>query len=225
MSPVIEVRQLGKTYQTPAGPVPVLDGIDWSLARGEFCAVTGPSGSGKTTLLNVIALLDTPTRGDVFIEGMNVLTAGEAARIDVRKRKIGMIFQKFCLLPHRTVLENITFRARYLNEARDAMHDRALDIMRELGLAPLQNREARLLSGGEMQRVAIARALLVAPSVLVADEPTGNLDRDAAQAVMQALSAIHQKGIAVLLVTHNRALLDFATTHYACREGRLWREK
>lgn len=225
MSAVVEVRGLEKTYATPAGPVPVLRGIDWSINPGEFCAITGPSGSGKTTLLNLVALLDTPDRGSFFFEGTDLLAAGESTRIHVRKHKIGMIFQKFCLLPHRTALENILFRGRYIEADRMEMRGRGVAIMDELGLRHLEHREARLLSGGEMQRVAIARALLIPPALLVADEPTGNLDRESARSVMHALQEINRKGIAVLLVTHNRALLEFATSHYECREGRLWREK
>jgi putative ABC transport system ATP-binding protein len=224
MKAVAEVRDLHKTYVTPAGPVPVLHGVNWSVTGGDFCAITGPSGSGKTTLLNILTLLDTPSRGEVLIDGEPVGYGDEAARINVRKNKVGMIFQKFCLLPHRTALENVLFRARYLDAPRDSLIERALHLMEQLGLAALRDREARLLSGGEMQRVAIARALLVPPALLVADEPTGNLDHAAATTVMDALAGIHHRGTPVVLVTHNRAWLPYATSHYACREGRLWRE-
>lgn len=221
MTPVVETQHLGKTYATPAGPVPVLHDVNLTIGAGEFCAVTGPSGSGKTTLLNLLALLDQPTEGRLLVNGIAVEQAGEATRIDLRKRSIGMVFQKFCLLPHRDVLENVLFRARYLEVDRAQMTEQAMVIMEKLGLARLARREARLLSGGEMQRVAIARALLVTPSLLVADEPTGNLDREAAATVMEALAAANRDGITVLLVTHNLSLLEYATTHYECREGRL----
>lgn len=223
MSPVIEVRDLHKTYTTPGGPVPVLRGVNWQLGAGDFCAITGPSGSGKTTLLNLISLLDQPTRGEIFIESVEVRHAEPSARIEARKKKIGMIFQKFCLLPDRTAFENVLFRARYVENPGREFHERAAQIMAQLGLSGIADRPARLLSGGEMQRVAIARALLVPPALLVADEPTGNLDRASAIAVMNALAAINAQGIAVLLVTHNTSLLDFAKTHYECRDGNLWR--
>ncbi len=222
MTPVIEVRDLHKTYLTPGGPVPVLRGVNWQLRAGEFCAITGPSGSGKTTLLNLISLLDQPTRGEIYVEGREVQHADEQARIEVRKHKIGMIFQKFCLLPHRTAWENVLFRARYIEQPDETLADRARSIMDQLGLSGIADRAVRLLSGGEMQRVAIARALLIPPALLVADEPTGNLDRAAASAVMNALAGIHAQGIAVLLVTHNPSLLAYAGTHYECREGALW---
>lgn len=225
MIPLLETTGLGKTYETPAGPVPVLRGIDWQLNRGEFCAITGPSGSGKTTLLNLISFLDSPTAGSIHFNGVRINHADEREQIRVRKHLIGMIFQKFCLLPHRSALENVLFRARYAGADFEACMTRARSLLEEFGLAHLADREARLLSGGEMQRVAIARALLVKPELLVADEPTGNLDREASETVMRALSDIHASGIAVLLVTHNRSLLSFASSHYECREGRLWREK
>lgn len=227
MSAVVEVRHLDKIYETPAGPVRVLHDINWQLERGEFCAVTGPSGCGKTTLLNMISLLDTPTRGDIIIEGEAVGPGAGSAPIALRKRKFGMIFQKFHLLPRRTALENVLFRARYLGAGKISAEliDQAVRVMDQLGLGSLRDRPARLLSGGEMQRVAIARALLIPPSLMVADEPTGNLDPASAEHVMDALAEAQRRGVAVLLVTHNHGLLRFASSHYAFREGRLCRER
>jgi len=225
MIPLIETFGAGKTYHTPAGPIPVLHDVDWVLPGGDFCAITGPSGSGKTTWLNLISFLDAPSTGEIRYNGSCVIPAGASGQIEIRKHRIGMIFQKFCLLPHRTALENVIFRARYCGLDLGECVARARTLLDQFGLAHLADREARLLSGGEMQRVAIARALLVQPELLVADEPTGNLDRESAETVMRALSAIHESGIAVLLVTHNHALLPFARSHYECREGRLWREK
>ena len=225
MIPLLETRGLAKTYFTPAGEVPVLRDVNWELPRGAFCAITGPSGSGKTTLLNLVSFLDTPTGGSIHVDGKLVDHETDTEKIDLRKNHIGMIFQKFCLLPHRTAIENVIFRARYCGMEREEAVSRAHTFMEQFGLSHLAHREARLLSGGEMQRIAIARALLVQPQLLVADEPTGNLDRDSADTVMRALAGIHASGITVLLVTHNRALLPFASTHYECREGTLWREK
>ncbi|MGA1192801.1 MAG: ABC transporter ATP-binding protein [Kiritimatiellia bacterium] len=227
MSPVVEVRNLEKVYETPGGAVRVLDSINWQLETGGFCAITGPSGCGKTTLLNLVSLLDIPTSGEILMEGESVANHAESMRIDLRKSKIGMIFQKFNLLPQRSALENVLFRARYLGAKKISgeLRERAHVIMEQLGLTALRDRPARLLSGGEMQRVAIARALLVPPVLLVADEPTGNLDQAAASQVMEALAEVNRRGIAVLLVTHNHALLRYASSHYAFREGRLCREQ
>lgn len=227
MSAVVEVRHLEKVYATPAGAFRVLSDVNWQLEHGEFSAITGPSGCGKTTLLNLISLLDTPSRGDILIEGETVAPDAESTRIAFRKQKFGMIFQKFHLLPRRSALENVLFRARYLGATKISaeLRERANAVMDQLGLGALKDRPARLLSGGEMQRVAIARALLVPPSLLVADEPTGNLDPASAGHVMEALAEVNRRGIAVLLVTHNHALLRHATSHYVFREGRLCRER
>ncbi len=223
MSYAVELKAVTKTYRTPAGDVPVLNGVDATVPNQAFCAITGPSGSGKTTLLNLITLLDTPTSGEVILNGQPLRHLPEATRVHLRKTSIGMIFQKPCLLPHRSALDNVIFRARYLGGHPGAWRERAEQIMDRLDLSSIAQRKARLLSGGEMQRVAIARALLVPPALIAADEPTGNLDRTAADAVMNALEAARREGIAVILVTHNHGLLHHATIHYECREGRLWR--
>ncbi|HMO51820.1 MAG TPA: ABC transporter ATP-binding protein [Kiritimatiellia bacterium] len=222
MSAWVEGRNLAKTYRTPAGDVPVLREVDLHVPRGAFCAITGPSGSGKTTLLNLLALLDTPTGGSLSLGGVAVHDAPETVRGAFRKEKIGMVFQAFHLLPHRSVRDNIRFRARYAGGDPEAWADRTEHLMQQFGLRDIADREARLLSGGEMQRVAIARALLVSPELLLADEPTGNLDRASAEVVLEALASVHRAGITVVLVTHNVALVQHATVHWECREGRLW---
>jgi len=224
-APVITVEHLDHAFLEAGGRRPVLHDINLRVQAGEIVILTGPSGSGKTTWLNLISFLDTPSAGTIHFNGDRVQHDRGTGQIEIRKHRIGMIFQKFCLLPHRTALENVVFRARYCGLDFAECLGRARELLDQFGLSRLADREARLLSGGEMQRVAIARALLVKPELLVADEPTGNLDRDAADTVMRALSAIHESGIAVLLVTHNRALLPFVRSHYECREGRLWREK
>lgn len=219
--PVLQMRDVTKHFTTPRGVVEVLRGIEVTIPAGQFVALTGPSGSGKSTFLNLAALLDTPTRGELFLDGDDVARLPEHELCAVRKDKIGMVFQKFCLLPHRSALDNVLFRFRYLEtptaEAR-ACAEQALDTVGLLGQA---DQPVRLMSGGEMQRVAVARAVAHRPSLLVADEPTGNLDRAAAQGVMEIFARLHQQGITVLLVTHNEDLLRYAQRHLVIRDGRL----
>jgi len=190
--------------------------VDLEIQAGEFCVITGPSGSGKTTLLNLAALLDVPTRGHLAFEGESIGPGDTRRAREIRRERIGMIFQQFHLLPHRSVLDNVRFRFRYL---KDEARDRADAVLDELGLSAVKHQKARLLSGGEMQRVAIARALVHPPRLIVADEPTGNLDAATVADVMRAMAQLHGRGIAVLLVTHNPALLPYATRHLVCEDG------
>ena len=218
---IVELRGVDKSYRTPHGPLRVLRGVDFALRRGEFVAVTGPSGSGKSTLLNLLALLDTPSAGRVFFEGRDVSVIAERELCEVRKSRTGMIFQNFNLLPYRTCLENVAFRFRYLPVPRAEARAKALEALRALGLAELADHPARLLSGGEMQRVAIARAIAQPPALLLADEPTGNLDRRSAEGVMDTLRRLNEDGITILLVTHNEHLLAYCSRHVVCDDGAL----
>ncbi len=220
---VIRLDDVGKAYPTAAGPVRVLKHVRLAIEPGEFCAITGPSGCGKTTLLNLAALLDVPTEGAITCGGRPVTGLDHDELAALRGGMIGMIFQKFCLLPHRTTLENIVFGARYTGMPRADAESRARELAERLGLSGVAAQPARLLSGGEMQRTAIARALINEPKMLVADEPTGNLDAASAAVVMDLLRACSREGLSVLLVTHNQHLLHYASTHYECREGALHR--
>ena len=219
--PVLQTRGLGKQFVTPRGPVQVLDNIDVTIHPGSFVALTGPSGSGKSTFLNLAALLDVPTRGELFLDGDDVARLPESARCALRKDKIGMVFQKFCLLPHRSALDNVLFRFRYLDTPRREARAHAEAALQTVGLLGQADQPVRLMSGGEMQRVAVARAVAHRPRLLVADEPTGNLDRASAETVMELFARLHQQGMTVLLVTHNDALLRYAQRHLAFRDGRL----
>lgn len=219
--PVVELEGVRKAFTTPRGPVEVLKGLRLSVRRGEFVAITGPSGSGKSTLLHLAALLDAPTAGAIRFGGQDVTALNERQRCAIRKSRIGMIFQKFCLLPHRTAFENVLFRFRYLDVPADEAHRRARGALERVGLSAHADQPARLLSGGEMQRVAIARAIAQPPELLVADEPTGNLDRETARTIMTHLRDLQREGVAILLATHNESLLEYATRHLLCRDGRL----
>ncbi len=217
----LSMRGVWKTFDTPRGPLHVLRDLDFDIAPGAFVVITGPSGSGKSTFLNLASLLDTPSRGTIAFGGRIVSSLTEQELCAVRKERIGMVFQKFCLLTHRSALDNVAFRFRYLpSPAREARR-LAESALARVGLAGQADQAVRLMSGGEMQRVAIARAVARRPDLLVADEPTGNLDRASAESVMETFRALHADGIAILLVTHNESLLRYATRHLVCRDGRL----
>ncbi len=218
-APVLEMRGVRKSFPSPQGPVDVLRGVDLAVAPGEFVVVTGPSGSGKSTFLNLAGLLDHPTGGSVRFGGYEVSTLDEAALSRVRGRRIGVVFQRFCLLPRRSALENVLFRFRYLDEGEARARERAAAALEMVGLAHAAERPARLLSAGEMQRVAVARAVAVKPDLLVADEPTGNLDHEATDGVMDCFRRLNGEGITVLMVTHNEGLLEYASRHLKCRDG------
>lgn len=218
---ILSMENVSKSFVTPQGPVTVLRSVSLDLQAGEFAAVTGPSGSGKTTFLNLAALLDRPTGGTIRFRGETVSGFAESRLDSLRKHRVGMVFQRFCLLTHRTVLENVMFRFRYLDVPHATARQLATRALAELGLAPQAEQPVRLLSGGEMQRTAIARAVALPPDLLLVDEPTGNLDGAAAETVMKCFLTLNQRGITVLLATHNPALLGYCKRHLVCHEGTL----
>jgi lipoprotein-releasing system ATP-binding protein len=208
---ILRIEGLRKAYNagTPL-EAEVLHGIDLRLDRGEFCALMGPSGSGKSTLLNIVGLLDRPSAGQLYIEGEGAVGLDERAITRLRGRRIGFIFQYHHLLPAFTALENV-FMPMLLERGRpDAdMRRRASELLESVGLGPFRDRLASQLSGGQQQRVAVARALAMSPALLLADEPTGNLDTASAQGVFDLMRAVNREhGTAVLLVTHNHALAE-----------------
>ncbi len=210
-----------KSFRAAAGTVEVLRGVSLSLGAGEFGVITGPSGSGKTTLLMVAGLLQPADAGGVWFDGRETSALGEGEVADIRKHGVGMVFQKFCLMPHRSALDNVAFRFRYL--AQDPREVRTLSAaaLDRVGLADKAQQAARLLSAGEMQRVAIARALARPPKLLLADEPTGNLDPESAGRIMDLFRELNREGMSILLVTHNPEWVAAGTAHWTMRDGRL----
>jgi putative ABC transport system ATP-binding protein len=190
-----------------------------SIHPGEFVAIMGPSGSGKTTFLNLAALLDRPTSGMIHFGGQDVSILDDPGLTTLRKHRIGMVFQRFCLLSHRTVLENVLFRFRYLDIPRPAALTLARQALAEMSLTAHADQPARLLSGGEMQRTAIARAVAAPPNLLLVDEPTGNLDHDSAEVVMKCFQSLNRRGITIILATHNPGLLKYCNRCLTCRDG------
>ena len=216
---LLEMHDVSKSFPAPNGCVGVLERVNLDLSEGEFLIITGPSGSGKTTLLHLASLLDRPSSGKVIFDSLDVSTLDERDLCRIRKHKVGMVFQKYCLLPHRSVRENILFRFRYLDHDPADAASRTELAMAQMGLMEAAERPARLLSGGEMQRVAIARAVALEPRLLIADEPTGNLDRSSADAVMACFHRLNQAGITILMVSHNEALLEHCSRHLVCQDG------
>lgn len=215
----LRLEGVRKTFRGAAGPVEVLRGVDLSLGAGEFGVITGPSGSGKTTLLMVAGLLQPTDGGRVWFDEREVSGLGEGELAEIRKHGVGMVFQKFCLLPHRSALDNVLFRFRYLkHDVREARRLSEIALER-VGLADKAKQAARLLSAGEMQRVAIARAVALPPKLLLADEPTGNLDPDSAARVMGLFRELNGAGMSILLVTHNAEWAAPGTTHWAMQAG------
>lgn len=204
MTPLLDLRDIRKTYPSDNGPLRVLDGVSVSLQARETLALTGESGSGKSTLLHLAGGLDQPDGGEVVLEGVDIGALDDAARAQVRRMRIGLIFQQFNLVPSLSVAANIALQARLAGR-----HDRefAADLAQRLGLADLLSRYPEQLSGGQQQRVAIARALAPRPALILADEPTGNLDEETGDAVLTLLlELVAETGAGLLMVTHSPRL-------------------
>jgi len=225
MSELLSAVDLGKEYLLPDGEIlPVFSGLNFSLEKGEIAAVMGASGSGKTTFLNLLGALDRPTAGRVFLEGRDLSGLDAVSLARVRNTKIGFVFQAFHLLPEFTAQENVALPLLMGGTDRSEAFSRGLDMLKETGLESKAKCRPAQLSGGEMQRVAIARALINGPAVLLADEPTGNLDWKTGEAVLRLLLDLHQKrGLASVLVTHNERVSALCGRRYLLERGTLER--
>jgi putative ABC transport system ATP-binding protein len=219
---VIDVQAASKTYTTPAGDFPALREVDLGVAGGEFLAVVGRSGSGKTTLLNLLAGIDRPTSGSVRIAGTDVHALREARLSAWRGRTVGLVFQFFQLLPTLTVAENVMLPMDFCNTVPPRRRrSMALDLLASVAIADQADKLPAALSGGQQQRAAIARALANDPPVVLADEPTGNLDSTTAAAVLELFAGLARAGKAVVMVTHERDLSGFADRQLALADGRV----
>jgi putative ABC transport system ATP-binding protein len=209
-SSCIQTTDLLRYYQRGRSEVRALDGVSLELARGQFLALVGASGSGKSTLLNLIAGLDTPTSGQIEIEGVRLGSLGRRGLAQYRAKRVGMIFQSFNLIPHHTALRNVEMAMYFDNTPMRDRRARATEILTQIGLADRLDHRPADLSGGEQQRVAIARALVKKPDLLLADEPTGNLDRVNAALIAEMISDLNRRGLTVIVATHDLAM---AQTH------------
>lgn len=219
MTTLLDLRDIRKTYPSDTGPVAVLDGVSVSLKPGETLALTGESGSGKSTLLHLSGGLDQPDGGSVVLDGTDIGALDDAARAHVRRMRIGLIFQQFNLVPSLCVGANIALQAR-LADRHDAAF--AADLAERLGLTDMLSRYPEQLSGGQQQRVAIARALAPRPALILADEPTGNLDEETGDAVLSLLlELVAETGAGLLMVTHSPRLADRLSCRVHLSRGRL----
>lgn len=220
---VIELKSIRKVYKTGDEDTVALDGIDLDVKKGEFVTVMGPSGSGKSTLMNVIGLLDKPTAGSYMLAGQDVSRLGGAKRAEIRNSEIGFVFQQFNLLPRTTVRDNVMLPTIYGRDKEAAA--RANRIIDEVGLTDRANYRSNQLSGGQIQRVAIARALVMDPSIILADEPTGNLDTKRSHEFMELMKKINEKGATILLITHEASVAAYASRTLHIIDGRIEREE
>ncbi|HEX6201769.1 MAG TPA: ABC transporter ATP-binding protein [Thermoanaerobaculia bacterium] len=218
---LIEIRDLRKTYEMGAETVRALDGVDLLVERGEYVAIMGASGSGKSTLMNLIGCLDTPTSGSYVLNGTPVQELDDEALAAIRNREIGFVFQTFNLLARTTALENVELPLVYAATSRRERRERAQRALQRVGLGDRMDHRPNQLSGGQRQRVAIARALVNEPSILLADEPTGNLDSATSSEIMALFDELHAGGNTILLVTHEAEIAEHADREVVLRDGRV----
>ena len=221
--PLIEARDLTREYSHGRMTVPALRGVDLDIEAGEFTAVAGPSGSGKTTLLNLIGCLDRPTRGRLVIDGDDVAGYKPSELASLRREKIGFVFQTYNLVPVLTAYENVELPLVLLGRhTRVEIRDRVMSMLSEVGLAGLENRRPMDLSGGQQQRVAIARALVKQPSLVLADEPTANLDSENSQAILALMKTMNQtRGATYLFSSHDPLVIGYARRLVQMRDGNI----
>ncbi|TFG25522.1 MAG: ABC transporter ATP-binding protein [Promethearchaeota archaeon] len=222
---LIVVENLHKTYLLGTTAVAALRGVDLTIDKGDFIDIMGPSGSGKTTLLNLIGGLDTPTRGKIFLEGQNISMLTDNELADIRRERIGFVFQFYNLLPQMTALENVMVPLHFSGSlSRRGKRKRAMDLLRLVGLDERAHHTPSELSGGEQQRVAIARAFANDPAICVLDEPTGDLDSKTGILILNLLRDLNRKGATFVAVSHDAAVSEFATRVFHMRDGKLTHE-
>jgi putative ABC transport system ATP-binding protein len=219
--PIIEIRDLHKVYRVGQVDVPALRGVNLDVTRGEFVAVIGPSGSGKSTLFHIIGALTPPTSGSVRVADQELTRLSDGGRTALRRSTVSFVFQKFNLLPNLTAADNIAV-ARHLGGKNHAADPKFQEVLELLGIAPRLHHKPAALSGGEQQRVAIARAIVNHPAILLADEPTGNLDSENSKAVLDLLRNLNERvGQTVLMITHNSEAAAYAHRIVTMRDGRI----
>ncbi|MDH4063303.1 MAG: ABC transporter ATP-binding protein [Acidobacteriota bacterium] len=219
--PVVEARSVSRIFPMPAGPVAALRDVTLAIGEAEYVAIAGPSGCGKSTLLHVLGCVDTATSGEVRLEGRDVGLLSDAQRSRIRLSKIGFVFQRFFLLPMLSALENVELPQAEAAAPRAERRERARMLLDYVGLAHRADHRPAQLSGGEMQRVAIARALANRPRLILADEPTGELDQATGDAIARIFDRLHQDGTSVVVVTHDPSIADRAQRILRMRDGRI----
>jgi putative ABC transport system ATP-binding protein len=222
---MLHVEGLTKSYKTGESVLPILKGVSLTVEKGEFVAIMGPSGSGKSTFMNMLGCLDRPDSGTYTLDGIEVSKLSDKQLAQVRNQKIGFVFQSFNLLPRSTALHNVELPMMYAGVGRSERRKRALEALERVGLAERVHHKPTQLSGGQRQRVAIARALVNRPSILLADEPTGNLDSRSGTEIMAMFQELHSQGVTIILVTHEPDIAQHAERILTFKDGVIIRDE
>ncbi|HEB62966.1 MAG TPA: ABC transporter ATP-binding protein [Gammaproteobacteria bacterium] len=221
-TPIVQLKDVSKIYQQGKIEVKAVDRLSLDIQRGDFAALCGPSGSGKTSVLNLVGGLDVPSSGEVWVDQINLATLSASALSNVRKNRIGFVFQAYNLIPVMTAYENAEFVLNLQGVDESERHDRVMTILKEVGLEGLEKRRPDEMSGGQQQRVAIARAIVTQPAIILADEPTANVDSRTAESLLDLMQALNQeKGITFLFSTHDQHVMDRARRLIRLLDGRL----
>ncbi|CAM4417876.1 ABC transporter ATP-binding protein [Flavobacterium terrigena] len=218
-TPIIDIKAITRDFQLGSETVNVLKGIDLLINKGEYVALMGPSGSGKSTLMNILGCLDTPTSGSYILNGKQVSEMHDDELAAIRNKEIGFVFQTFNLMPRTTALDNVALPMVYAGFSKSERIERATEVLTQVGLADRMDHKPNQLSGGQRQRVAVGRALVNKPSIILADEPTGNLDSKTSVEIMKLFGEIHANGNTVILVTHEEDIADHAHRIIRLRDG------
>ncbi|GGB75265.1 macrolide ABC transporter ATP-binding protein [Flavobacterium suaedae] len=217
--PIIDIKGITRDFPLGSEVVKVLKGIDLKINKGEYVALMGPSGSGKSTLMNLLGCLDTPTSGSYILNGKDASQMSDDELAEIRNKEIGFVFQTFNLLPRTTALDNVALPMVYAGYNKSERNERATEVLTQVGLADRMDHKPNQLSGGQRQRVAVARALVNHPSIILADEPTGNLDSKTSVEIMNLFDEIHANGNTVILVTHEEDIAEHAHRIIRLRDG------
>jgi len=221
MKPLIKLENISKIYPLDGVTIPALTNINLAINKGEFVSIMGPSGSGKSTLMNLIGLLDIPTEGRIYLKGEDVSKLNSLKRAELRRKTIGFVFQQFNLLPRITALENVILPLLYCREEKNERKKKGIQMLKEVGLGERTDHRPTQLSGGQQQRVAIARALINDPQIILADEPTGNIDTKTGSQIMNILSRLHKKGNTIITITHEKRIADYAQKTLNLIDGKI----
>jgi putative ABC transport system ATP-binding protein len=222
---VIELSNLTKRYDDEAGVYDALKGVDLSVKKGDFVAIMGPSGSGKSTLMNIIGLLDRPTKGEYILDSTNTNKLTDRKLANFRRDKIGFVFQNFNLLPRFNLMQNVELPLIYKRVGARERRKKVIEVLKSVGLGDKAKNRPNRLSGGQVQRAAIARALINNPSIVLADEPTGNLDSKTGIEIMELLKDLNKKGVTIVVVTHNPEVSDYADRTIIVKDGHIQKGK